>query len=133
MATQKAMERYQADNGWQNKTIPDARALIKLGLGPGQEHLLNPETAMTSQFQPLSATVAAGSSATSRVPASLTDPAAPGTISPDPKSQPIEPRGSEIKDGELKSAGPDSSAVRGPVPATTSPSNQTPAHQDPRD
>lgn len=48
-ATQKAMKRYQADQGWQSKTTPDARALIKLGLGPDQEHLLNPESAMTSQ------------------------------------------------------------------------------------
>lgn len=47
--TQKAMKRYQADQGWQSKTTPDARALIKLGLGPDQEHLLNPESAMTSQ------------------------------------------------------------------------------------
>jgi peptidoglycan hydrolase-like protein with peptidoglycan-binding domain len=48
-ATQAAMQKYQADNGWQNKTIPDSRALIKLGLGPDTEHLLNPESAMTSQ------------------------------------------------------------------------------------
>ena len=46
--SQKAMERYQADNGWQSKTVPDARALIKLGLGPDHEHLLNPESAMTT-------------------------------------------------------------------------------------
>jgi len=46
---QTAMERYQADNGWQSKMIPDSRALIKLGLGPDHEHLLNPESAMTSQ------------------------------------------------------------------------------------
>ncbi len=51
-ASQKAMERYQADNGWQSKMIPDARALIKLGLGPDHEHLLNPESAMTAQPQP---------------------------------------------------------------------------------
>lgn len=48
-ATQAAMQKYQADNGWQNKTVPDSRALIKLGLGPDTEHLLNPESAMTSQ------------------------------------------------------------------------------------
>jgi hypothetical protein len=42
------MQRYQADHGWQTKVTPDARALIKLGLGPDHEHLLNPETAMTS-------------------------------------------------------------------------------------
>jgi hypothetical protein len=47
-ATQKAMQKFQADNGWQDKTTPDARALIKLGLGPDHEHLLNPETAMTA-------------------------------------------------------------------------------------
>ncbi len=47
-ASQKAMEHYQADNGWQSKSIPDSRALIKLGLGPDHEHLLNPESAMTT-------------------------------------------------------------------------------------
>ena len=48
-ATQSAMQKFQADNGWQSKTTPDSRALIKLGLGPDQQHLLNPESAMTSQ------------------------------------------------------------------------------------
>ena len=33
--TQAAMEKLQADNGWQTKLVPDARAIIKLGLGPG--------------------------------------------------------------------------------------------------
>jgi hypothetical protein len=47
-ATQKAMQKYQADNGWQSKTVPDSRALIKMGLGPNQDHLLNPESAMTA-------------------------------------------------------------------------------------
>lgn len=46
-ATQSAMQRYQADHGWQTKVIPDSRALIGLGLGPDHEHLLNPESAMT--------------------------------------------------------------------------------------
>ncbi len=46
--SQAAMQRYQADHGWQSKTTPDARALIKLGLGPSQDHLLNPESAMTA-------------------------------------------------------------------------------------
>lgn len=46
--TQAAMQRYQADQGWQSKTTPDSRALIKLGLGPSPDHLLNPENAMTS-------------------------------------------------------------------------------------
>jgi hypothetical protein len=47
-ATQDAMKRYQAAQGWQAKTVPDSRALIKLGLGPSKDGLLNPETAMTS-------------------------------------------------------------------------------------
>jgi hypothetical protein len=47
-ASQKAMERFQADNGWQSKSVPDSRALIKLGLGPDHQHLLNPESAMTT-------------------------------------------------------------------------------------
>ena len=52
--TQMAMQRYQADQGWQTKTIPDSRALIKLGLGPSSEHLLNPESAMTTSIVPAS-------------------------------------------------------------------------------
>lgn len=51
-ATQAAMQRYQADQGLQSKTIPDARALIKLGLGPTPDHLLNPESAMTTAPSP---------------------------------------------------------------------------------
>jgi peptidoglycan hydrolase-like protein with peptidoglycan-binding domain len=46
--SEAAMRRYQADHGWQNKTVPDSRALIKLGLGPSKDHLLNPESAMTT-------------------------------------------------------------------------------------
>ena len=51
-ATQAAMQRYQTDQGWQSKTIPDSRALIKLGLGPSTDHLLNPETAQTAPVAP---------------------------------------------------------------------------------
>ena len=47
-ASEEAMRRYQADHGWQSKTVPDSRALIKLGLGPSKDHLLNPESAMTT-------------------------------------------------------------------------------------
>jgi len=43
-----AMARYQRDNGWQDKVTPDSRALIKLGLGPNHDNLLNPETAATT-------------------------------------------------------------------------------------
>jgi hypothetical protein len=55
-ATQAAMQRYQADQGWQSKTTPDSRALIKLGLGPSHDHLLNPESAMTTTAPVASAT-----------------------------------------------------------------------------
>jgi hypothetical protein len=47
-ASEDAMRKYQSDHGWQSKTVPDSRALIQLGLGPSHDHLLNPESAMTS-------------------------------------------------------------------------------------
>ena len=31
--TESAMQKFQADNGWQTKFMPDSRAIIKLGLG----------------------------------------------------------------------------------------------------
>ena len=40
-ATKDAMTRYQADHGWQTKTLPDSRALIQLGLGPSHEDAIN--------------------------------------------------------------------------------------------
>ena len=36
-STKDAMTRYQADHGWQTKSLPDSRALIQLGLGPSHE------------------------------------------------------------------------------------------------
>ena len=47
-ASEDAMRRYQADHGWQTKEVPDSRAIIKLGLGPSKDRLLNPESAMTT-------------------------------------------------------------------------------------
>jgi len=32
--TETAMQKFQADHGWQTRLTPDSRALIKLGLGP---------------------------------------------------------------------------------------------------
>lgn len=43
--TQEALRKLQADNGWQTKFVPDSRAIIKLGLGPGSP---SPEGASTS-------------------------------------------------------------------------------------
>ena len=50
--SKEAMLRYQSDNGWQTKKVPDSRAIIKLGLGPDHTDLLNPDTAFISQPQP---------------------------------------------------------------------------------
>jgi Putative peptidoglycan binding domain len=36
---QAAMQKLQADNGWQTKLVPDSRAIIKLGLGPAQDNV----------------------------------------------------------------------------------------------
>lgn len=47
-ATKNALIKLQKDNGWQGKVVPDSRALIKLGLGPSHENLLNPDTAVLS-------------------------------------------------------------------------------------
>lgn len=46
--SQDAMQKFQGANGWQTKMVPDARAIIKLGLGPDHADLINPETAATS-------------------------------------------------------------------------------------
>lgn len=65
-SSQAAMQRYQSDHGWQSKTTPDSRALIKLGLGPSSDHLLNPESAMT---MPTNASPAAASKGNTKPPA----------------------------------------------------------------
>ena len=49
--TRDALTRYQKDHGWQTKVVPDSRALIKLGLGPSREGLLNPDTAALSPHE----------------------------------------------------------------------------------
>lgn len=45
-ASKAAMAKFQGDQGWQTKRVPDARALIKLGLGPNHE--ANPATQVTA-------------------------------------------------------------------------------------
>ncbi len=39
--TVAAMQKYQADHGWQTKLMPDSRALKTLGLGPDYSTALN--------------------------------------------------------------------------------------------
>jgi peptidoglycan hydrolase-like protein with peptidoglycan-binding domain len=53
--TQAAMRKFQADQGWQNKVVPDSRALIKLGLGPSHENDLNPDLMGDGGFTPIAA------------------------------------------------------------------------------
>ena len=48
-ATVAAIQKYQADNGWQTKLMPDSRALEKLGLGPDYSTAIN---AKNSTFAP---------------------------------------------------------------------------------
>ena len=43
-STQAAMVKLQAANGWQTKLVPDSRAIIKLGLGPGSAPPTEPTT-----------------------------------------------------------------------------------------
>ena len=85
--SEEAMRRYQADHGWQSKTVPDSRALISLGLGPSKDHLLNPESAMTTVPDPPKSDAATDTSHTS--PASAA-PVAPSSSAP-PASTPPPP------------------------------------------
>lgn len=55
-ATKTALARYQEENGWQTKSLPDSRALIKLGLGPDKKGLLNPDTAVVTSPHELGTT-----------------------------------------------------------------------------
>ena len=60
-STQAAMQKYQADHGWQTRLLPDSRALKNLGLGADYSSALN---ARDSSFAP--------SAPTSTIPASQT-------------------------------------------------------------
>ena len=51
--TEAAMQKYQADHGWQTQLTPDSRALIQLGLGPKQDI-----TAQSAPAAPVSSTTA---------------------------------------------------------------------------
>jgi hypothetical protein len=68
--TEAAMQKFQADHGWQTKLTPDSRALIKLGLGP------KTDATQAAAGAPGSAT--GGSSLTERPAASV--PTTVGTL-----------------------------------------------------
>lgn len=61
-ATQNAMQKYQADHGWQTKLTPDSRAIIKLGLGPTQDITPVTTPVASSASSALATTVVPGSS-----------------------------------------------------------------------
>jgi hypothetical protein len=79
-ASEDALRRYQADHGWQSKTVPDSRALISLGLGPSKDHLLNPESAMTTG--PETSHQASADLSSQPVVSHSADPAPPNVITP---------------------------------------------------
>jgi hypothetical protein len=91
-ASEDAMRKYQADHGWQSKTVPDSRALISLGLGPSKDHLLNPESAMTTvPSAPRSEPVAPTSQSTSAT-ASPVNPSSSAPVGSSASSDPSGPQ-----------------------------------------
>ena len=49
--TTAAMQKFQSDQGWQTKLMPDSRALKKLGLGPDYSGAINAESPSSLQPQ----------------------------------------------------------------------------------
>lgn len=90
-ASEDAMRRYQADHGWQTKTVPDSRALISLGLGPSHDHLLNPESAMTTEpsaLHPAAAKLPPGDPAPAHVVEAPGSPDSAPSADPKPAADP---------------------------------------------
>ena len=90
--SEEAMRRYQADHGWQSKTVPDSRALISLGLGPSKDHLLNPESAMTTVPDPPKSEATTPTSHTSPATSSPVAPASGTTTSTPAANDPASPQ-----------------------------------------
>ena len=57
--TVAAMQKFQADQGWQTKLMPDSRALKKLGLGPDYSSAINAKDSTFSDPPPVSTIPAA--------------------------------------------------------------------------
>lgn len=53
-STVAAMQKYQADHGWQTKLMPDSRALEKLGLGPDYSNAINAKNSSFAAPPPVS-------------------------------------------------------------------------------
>jgi peptidoglycan hydrolase-like protein with peptidoglycan-binding domain len=52
--TEAAMQKYQADQGWQTRLMPDSRAIKKLGLGPDYSGAINAKSASFTPPAPVS-------------------------------------------------------------------------------
>jgi hypothetical protein len=57
--TTAAMQKYQGDQGWQTRLMPDSRALKKLGLGPDYSGAINAKDASFTPPPPVT-TIPAG-------------------------------------------------------------------------
>jgi Putative peptidoglycan binding domain len=53
-STQAAMQKYQSDQGWQTKLMPDSRALKKLGLGADYSSAINAKNGSFGEPPPIS-------------------------------------------------------------------------------
>ena len=49
-----AMQKFQADQGWQTKLMPDSRAIKKLGLGPDYSGAINAKNSTFADPPPAS-------------------------------------------------------------------------------
>jgi peptidoglycan hydrolase-like protein with peptidoglycan-binding domain len=52
--TVAAMQKFQADQGWQTKLTPDSRAIKKLGLGPDYSTAINAKDSNFADPPPVS-------------------------------------------------------------------------------
>ena len=52
--TEAAMQKFQADQGWQTKLMPDSRAIKKLGLGPDYSNAINAKNSTFADPPPAS-------------------------------------------------------------------------------
>jgi hypothetical protein len=52
--TEAAMQKYQADHGWQTRLMPDSRALKNLGLGPDYSSAINAKNSSFADPPPVS-------------------------------------------------------------------------------
>jgi hypothetical protein len=69
-ATTAAMQKFQADQGWQTKLMPDSRAIKKLGLGPDYSNAINASGSSFAEPKPaaeIPSTQASGFAAASGV------------------------------------------------------------------